>query len=64
MYCLVEWGHMTEDEAFAAFEFIGSFDEDGNGVDMGELEAAFAKFEGASDEEIAAYIEANGASLE
>lgn len=64
MYCLVEWGHMTEDEAFAAFEFIGSFDENGNGVEMHELEAAFAEFEGATEEEIDAYVAANGASLE
>ena len=64
MYCLVEWKHMTEDEAFAAFEFIGSFDKNENGVELGELEAAFSAMKEASEEEIAAYIEANGASLE
>ena len=64
MYCLAEWGHLTEDEAFAAFEFIGGFAGDDDEVDEQELEAAFTALKNATDEEIAAYVEANGASLE
>ena len=33
IYCLVEWGHMTEDEGFAAFEFISGFAGDDDEVD-------------------------------
>ena len=32
---------MTEDEAFAAFDFIGGFAGDDEEVDKSELEAAF-----------------------
>lgn len=64
MYCLAEWGHLTEDEAFAAFEFIGGFAGDDDEVDKVELEAAFTALHNATEEEIAEYVEKNGATRE
>ena len=53
LYCLVEWGALSEEEAFAAFDHIGSFAGEDDEVDMKELEAAMISFENATDEEIA-----------
>lgn len=38
LYCLVIWGVLDEDEAFAAFDHIGSFAGDDDEVDLGEME--------------------------
>jgi len=41
MYCMVEWGLMTEDEAFAAFDYISEHDADKDGeIGPDEMEAA------------------------
>ena len=60
-YCLVDWGAMTEDEAFAAFDFIGSFAGENDQIEIGELEEAFKAMDEMSEEEIAARVE--GASM-
>ena len=41
LYCMVEWEVFSEDEAFAAFDYIGEHDADGDGeIGPGEMEAA------------------------
>ena len=60
-YCLVDWGAMTEDEAFAAFDFIGGYAGDDDEVDKTELEKAFKDMEAMSEEEIAEKVD--GASM-
>ena len=58
---MVEWGWMTEDEAFAAFDHIGSFAGDDGQVDFDEMSDAVAAIEAMSDSEIAAAVD--GASM-
>ena len=52
---------MTQDEAFAAFDFIGGFAGDDDQVSKSELEEAFIAMSEMSEEEIAEKVE--GASL-
>ena len=61
LYCLVEWGMMSEDEAFAAFDHIGSYAGDDDVVDFDEMTAAVAAIEAMSESEIAAAVD--GASM-
>lgn len=51
LYCLVIWGELSEDEAFAAFDHIGSFAGDDDEVDLGEMEAAVKEMEAMTDKE-------------
>ena len=62
LYCLVEWGMMSEDEAFAAFEHIGSFAGDDDVVDFEEMTAAVEAIEAMSEEEIAAAVDGASAA--
>lgn len=58
MYCMVEWEVFSEDEAFAAFDYIGEHDADGDGeIGPGEMEAAVKGMEEMSEDEIKARVE-------
>jgi hypothetical protein len=58
MYCLVEWGVLTEDEAFAAFDYISEHDADQDGeIGPGEMEAAVKGMEAMTEAEIEERVE-------
>jgi hypothetical protein len=61
LYCLVEWGIMTEDEAFAAFDHIGSYAGEDYVVDFDEMTAAVEAVHDMTESEIADLVD--GASL-
>ena len=48
---------MTEDEAFAAFDFIGEFAGDDDEVDITELEDAWTALHEMTEEEIAERVD-------
>ena len=48
---------MTEDEAFAAFDFIGDFAGDDDEVDITELGDAWTAAEALSEEQIAEIVD-------
>ena len=54
---MVEWGWMTEDQAFAAFDHIGSFAGDDDVVDFDEMTAAVEAMQAMSESEIAAAVD-------
>ena len=60
-YCLVAWEALTQDEAFAAFDFIGGYAGEDEEVDKSELEEAFQAMSEMTDEEIAERVD--GASM-
>ena len=61
LYCMVEWEFMTEDEAFAAYDHIGSFAGDDGVVSPEEMGKAVEAVDAMSEEEIRAKVD--GASM-
>jgi len=58
LYCMVEWGAMTEDEAFAAFDYISEHDADKDGeIGPDEMEAAVNGMKAMSEDEIKERVE-------
>ena len=57
LYCMVEWKMLTEDQAFAAFDHIGSYAGDDDVVDFEEMTAAVEAMQAMTEEEIAAAVE-------
>jgi hypothetical protein len=58
LYCLVKWEELSEEEAFAIYDHIGSHAGDDDEVELGEFEAAIGEMMEMSEEDIAAAIEA------
>jgi Ca2+-binding EF-hand superfamily protein len=58
LYCLVVWEEISEEEAFAIYDHVGSHAGEDEEVDIDEFEVAVGEMMGATEEEIAAAIEA------
>ena len=57
-YCLVSWGIVSEDEAFASFDYLTSYAGDNDEfLTTDEIEHAIADFELKSEEDIAALVD-------
>ena len=59
-FCLVEWGALKEDEAWAIYDFLGEHVGDDGELDQNEMGAAINAMEAMSEEEIAERV--HGAS--
>ena len=49
LYCMVEWGEMSRDEAEAVFEYLGGFAGEDELLSKSEAHAAFAEYEGGDE---------------
>jgi Ca2+-binding EF-hand superfamily protein len=57
LYCMVHWGLISEEEAFAVYDHAESHAGEDGEVDMGEMGDAMEEYENATDGEIAAAVD-------